>query len=56
MGQKRGSFWRQWKEDRGNAHGVPANDHGEESEEFRRCYMVDAGGIRHTRVRGNPVG
>ena len=44
------------KEDRGDAHGVPAKDHGEDNESIRRWYMEDAGIRRHTRVSGNPVG
>ena len=44
------------KEERGEAHGVPANNHGEESEAIRRWYMGDAGGRRHTRGSGNRVG
>ena len=44
------------KEDRGDAHIVTANDHGEESEAFSRWYMGDAGGRRHTRGSGKPVG
>ena len=31
-----GPFGVNGKEDRGNAHGVPENDHGEESETIRR--------------------
>ena len=44
------------KEDRGDAHGVPTNDHGEDSEAIRRWGMGDAGVRRHTIVKGNPVG
>ena len=44
------------KEDRGDAHGVPENDHGEESEEIIRWEMRDAGRRRHTRGSGKPVG
>ena len=51
-----GPFGVNGKEDRGDAHGVPENDHGEESEEIRRWDMGDAGGRRHTRGSGNPVG
>ena len=42
------------KDERGDAHRVPINYHGEESEAIRRCFMGDAGGIRHTRGSGNP--
>ena len=44
------------KYDRGDTHGVPANDHGEENETIRRWDMGDAGGRGHTRGSGNPVG
>ena len=41
------------KEDRGDAHKVPVNDHGEESEAIRREEMADSGGRRHMRGSGN---
>ena len=44
------------EEDRGDAQGVPANDHREESKAIRRWYMGDAGGRMHMRGSGNPVG
>ena len=44
------------KEDIWDTHTVPGTDHGEEIEEIRRWYMVDAGGRRHTRGSRNPVG
>ena len=44
------------KEDRGDAHRVPVNDHGEGSEAIRRWGMVDAGGRRNRRGSRNPVG
>ena len=50
-----GPFGVNGEEGRGETHGVPANDHGEESEAIRRRYLGDAGGGRRTRVRGNPV-
>ena len=51
-----GPFGVNYKEDRGYAHGFPANDHGEESEAVMRWDMVDNGGRRNTRGIGNPVG
>ena len=51
-----GPFSFNGKEDRGDAHGVPENDHGEESEEIIRWEMRDAGRRRHTRGSGKPVG
>ena len=39
-----GPFGVNGKEDSGNAHGVPANNHGEESGSIRRWDMGDAGG------------
>ena len=50
-----GHFYVNEKEDRGDAHIVTANDHGEESEAISRWYMGDAGGRRHTRGIGNSV-
>ena len=44
------------KEDRGNTHRVPANDHEEESKVFERWDMRDAGVRRHTRGNRNPAG
>ena len=44
------------KEDRGDAHRVPANDHREESGAMRRWDIGDAGGRMHTRGRRNLVG
>ena len=44
------------KEDRGNAHGVSANDHGEESETIRIWDMGEAGRRRHAGGIENPVG
>ena len=44
------------KEDRGDEHGVTVNDNGEESEAIKIWAMGDAGGRRHTRGSGNPVG
>ena len=43
------------KEDRGDAHRVPANDHREESGAMRRWDIGDAGGRRHKRGSGNTV-
>ena len=43
-------------EDIGDTHGVPANDHGEESKAIRRWDMGDAGGRSHTRGSKNPGG
>ena len=51
-----GHFAFNGKEDRGNAHGVPDNYHGEEDETIRIWDMGDAGNRRHTRVSRNPVG
>ena len=51
-----GSFGINGKEDRGEAHGVPTNDHGEENEAIRIWDMGDTGRIIHTRGRGNSVG
>ena len=51
-----GPFSANGKEDRGNAHGVPANDHGEDSKSIRIWYMGYAGDRRRTRGSGNPVG
>ena len=51
-----GPFGVNGKEYRGDAHGVPADDHGEESEAISRWDMGDAGGRRHTIGSGNPVG
>ena len=50
-----GHFGINGKEDRGDAHRVPANDHGEESEVIRRWDTGDARGRRHTRGSGNSV-
>ena len=44
------------KEDREDAHGVPENDHVEESEAIRRWYMGDSVGRIHTIGSGNPFG
>ena len=44
------------KEDRGDTHRVPANDHGEESAAIRIYDVGDAGGGKRTRSSGNPVG
>ena len=46
-----GPFGVNGKEDRGEEHGVPANDHREESKAIMRWNMVDDGGRRHTRQR-----
>ena len=43
------------KEDRGGAHVVPVNDHGDEREAIMRWDMGDAGDRSHTRGSGNPV-
>ena len=51
-----GPFGVNRKYDKGDAHGVPTNDHGEESKEIRIWYMGDAVVRRHTRGSGNPVG
>ena len=51
-----GPFVVNGKDDRRNIHGVPANDHREESEKIRRWDMGDSGSRRHTRGIGNPVG
>ena len=51
-----GPFGVNGKENRGNAHGVPVNCHGEESKAIRRWDMVDAGFRSHTRGSRNPVG
>ena len=50
-----GPFRINGKEDRGNAHGVPENDHREEREAIRIWDMEDAGGRRHTISSGNTV-
>ena len=50
-----GPFVVNGKEDIGDAHGVTENDHGEENKTIRRWDTEDAGCIRHTIVRGNPV-
>ena len=51
-----GPFGVNGKEDRGNAHVVPANDHGEDTKTIRRWDMRDAGRRRHSRGIGYPVG
>ena len=51
-----GSLGVDGKEDRGDAHRVPANDYREESEEFMRWDMGDSGDRRHTRGSANSVG
>ena len=51
-----GPFRVNGKEDRGDAHRVSPNDHGEESKEIRRWYMGDIRVRRHTRGSGNLVG
>ena len=51
-----GPFSNNGKEDRGDAHIVPANNHGEESEEIRRWYMGDTGSEGIREAAGNPVG
>ena len=43
------------EESRGYRHGVPATDHGEESEAIVRRKLGDAGGGMRTRGRRNPV-
>ena len=50
-----GTFGGNGEEVRGDTHGVPATDHGEESEVIRRWDMGDSGGGRRTRFSGNPV-
>ena len=44
------------KKDIGDAHGVPADDHGEESEAICTWDMGDNRGRRQTRGSDNPVG
>ena len=51
-----GPFGVNGKEDRGDAHGVPENDHGEESEAIRRWDMGDSGVRSHMGGSGNPIG
>ena len=51
-----GPFGVNGKEDRVNAHGVSANDHGEESKKIRIWDMGDPGSIRNTRGIRNPSG
>ena len=50
-----GPFGVNGKENRWDAHLVPVNNHGEDSEVIRRWDMGDAGGRRHTRGSRNPV-
>ena len=50
-----GTFGGNGEEVRGDTHGVPATDPGEESEAIRRRDMGDAGGRRRTRGNMNPV-
>ena len=50
-----GPFGINGKEDIGNAHRVPTNDHGEESKAIMRWDMVESGGRRNTRGIGDPV-
>ena len=50
-----GPFGVNVKEDKRNAHGVPANNHKEERKTIRRWDMGDSGSRRHIRGIGNPV-
>ena len=51
-----GPFGVNGKEDRGDAHGVPENDHREVIKTVRRWDMGYARDRSHTRESGNPVG
>ena len=51
-----GPFGVNVEEGRGETHGVPVTDYGEESEAIRRRNMGDAGDRSHTRGSRNPVG
>ena len=50
-----GRFGVNSKNDKGESHGVPENDHRKESKAIRRWDMGDSGGRRRTRISGNPV-
>ena len=51
-----GPFGVNGKEDIGNTHRIPTNDHREESKAMRRWDTGDVGETRHTRFSGSPVG
>ena len=51
-----GHFGANGEEVRGDTHGIPATDHGEESEAIGRWYIGDSGGGRSTRGSRNSVG
>ena len=51
-----GPFGVNGKEDRWDAHGVPANDHGEEKRTISIWDMGDVGGRMDMRSSGKPVG
>ena len=43
------------KENIGDKHRVPDNDHREESEAFRKWDMIESRGRIHIRGGGNPI-
>ena len=51
-----GLFCVNCKDDRDDAHGVPANYHGEESDAIKRWDMGNVRGRSHTIGSRNPVG